>query len=329
MTIRYNFLKPIEEYFVDEPPLLRTAKTIQILVIRQTHDYTIFRTEETRELNIATIPKSINDGTPTVSVVMYASKQKAPENRMYITLFRSYAEKVGYKLPDYVKKCRLKDELCRSCPRCVLFGAVSTKKGSRSTERWNIKHRIEYSSAYSIEPYEQVSELITFNAVDTATQSTGQALGYTENIRPIVNFPSIITLNSVTKEEFILYLKTLLATKSYGAETRVKGDMVNYIVGIVAGFEEIITPLEFVLELREIDDWKDNPIGKTVEILNKYREYASTPELVKVLEKEEVESLIKEIKKFTPNKEFVEKLQSDAENFKKKAERIAKQLSQG
>ena len=47
-------------------PILRTPKTVQILLIRQTHDYTILRTEETRELNIAITPTSISN-----------SKQKA------------------------------------------------------------------------------------------------------------------------------------------------------------------------------------------------------------------------------------------------------------
>jgi len=51
-----EFLQPLADYFVEEIPLLRTAKTIQVVAIRQTHDFTVFRTEETRELNIVTLP---------------------------------------------------------------------------------------------------------------------------------------------------------------------------------------------------------------------------------------------------------------------------------
>ena len=169
-VVRYSFLSQLEGLFEPEIPLLQSAKTIQVLVIRQTHDYTIFRTEETRELNVATLPVSMSNPDAVLKAVMLASKQKAPENRMYIKLYRTYAVALGVALDEAVMSCRLKDNLCRMCPRCVLFGAVSTETGQES--RCNIQHRIEYSSAYSIEPYEEISELITFNAGDTATQST-------------------------------------------------------------------------------------------------------------------------------------------------------------
>lgn len=317
-----EFLSPLADYFVGEIPLLRTAKTIQIVTIRQTHDFTVFRTEETRELNIVTLPKSASDPEPVLKVVMLASKQKAPENRNYTTLFRTFAEKEGVKLDDVVKECRLKDNLCRMCPRCVLFGAVSTE-GGRGADRWNIKHRIEYSSAYSIEPYERISELITFNAVDPATQSTGQALGYTENVRPIANFPSVVTLNSVTWHELLWYLKTLLATKSYGAETRVKGDTVNYIVGVVAGFEEVITPLEINLELCDAE-WQNDPITTVYKILKKYSKEASSVNVTRVLKPEEVKELIEGVKQFEVNKEFLEEFMKIAKDFNDKASEEAK-----
>ena len=316
-----SFLQPLTDYFVDEIPLLRTAKTIQVIAIRQTHDFTIFRTEETRELNVVTLPMSVDNPNPVLKVVMLASKQKAPENRNYITLFRTFAEKEGIELEENVKMCRLKDNLCRMCPRCVLFGAVTTE-GGRGTDRWNIKHRIEYSSAYSIEPYERISELITFNAVDPTTQSTGQALGYTENVRPIANFPSVITLNSVTWHELLWYLKTLLATKSYGAETRVKGDTVNYIVGIAAGFEEIITPLELNLELCNVA-WQDNPVDTVHSILKKYASEASSVDVVKVLEPDEVKDVVEGVKNFKVNKEFMEEFAEIAKKFHDKVSGVA------
>ena len=320
--VEYSFLSPLEGLFEKRTPLLATAKTIQVLVMRQTHDYTIFRTEETRELNVATLPRSINDPEAVLKVVFLASKQKAPENRMYATLFKTYAEALGVSLDPEVKACRLKDHLCRKCPRCILFGAVVTEAGE-GQERWNIKHRIEYSSAYSIEPYEDISELITFNAVDTATQSTGQALGYTENIRPIAHFPSVITLKSVTEEELIWYLKTLMATKSYGAETRVKGDVINTIVGIAGGFEELVTSLEFSLEMAA-RDWASDPVAAAHEILNKYREYAALPEQVRILSPKELDQLIKGVRELKPTKEFIESLRDNALQFAEQARQYAK-----
>lgn len=302
----------ISEYLVEEIPLLRSTKTIQLLVMRQTHDYTIFRTEETRELNTATLPRSIDDPEPVIKVVFLAGKQKAPENRAYISLFRTVAGDLGVDVGP-AGSCRLKDKLCRSCPRCVLFGAVITEEGSSGKKRWNIKHRIEYSSSFSIEPYEEVSEMITFNAVDPATQSTGQALGFTENIEPVVNFPSVVTLNSVTEEELIWYLKTLLATKSYGAETRVKGDVVNEVIGIIAGYEEVVTSLELNLE---ICSKGVNGLGAS---LNKYKELAAFPDKVLILGPEKTSKLMEAVRRFEPDQEFLRALRDKAIGFSKRA----------
>ena len=307
----------ISPYLLDEIPIHRGAKTIQVLMIRQTHDFSIFRTEETRELNTVVLPRSISDPSQVVKVVFLASKQKAPENRAYISLFRTFAEDLGVQLDDEVRKCRLKDNLCRKCPRCVLFGAVSTEQGKQ--ERWNIKHRIEYASAYSLEPYEDVAEYLVFNAVDSATQNTKQAPGSTENVSPVVNFPSIVSLNSITEEELIWYLKTLMATKSYGAETRIKGDVVNEVVGLVAGYEEIITSLEFMLELAE----HDGDINRTGEILEKYRRMSAFPDRTVVLGAGEVSDLMNSVRRFNPTREFIEALGEKAKKFHEEVSEVA------
>lgn len=307
--------KNLTKFFVESPRLFRTSKNIQILVLRQTQDFTIFRTEETRELNLVTLPKSALDKTPTAKVVMLASKQKAPENRLFHNLLRTAAEQVGHKLDDGQGQCELKDNLCQKCPRCILFGSVSVEKGGQ--ERWNIKHRIEYSSAYSVEPYEEIYEILTFNAVDSVTQSTGQALGYTENIQPLTTLPSIVTLNSVTLEEFIAYLKTLMACKSYGAETRVKGDMVNHILGIVGSYDEIITPLEYNLELSAVKLGEVNPLEKTAEILEKYKRFSAFSNDVVLLSGKELSNFIGRIGEFQYSKPFIEKIYQDALNLGK------------
>lgn len=328
-------IKKLAPYFVSTPPLLRTARTLQILLVRQTHDYSIFRTEETRELNVVTLPKAMSDASSILKVAMLASKQKAPENRMYATLTKTLAEDIKVEnnknllesLADKEEQlfkswseCSLKDNLCRRCPRCILFGAVSTERGRE--ERWNIKHRIEYSTAYSLEPHEEIYEMLTFNAVTDETQSTGQALGYTENIQPLAHFPSVVTLNSVTREEFIMFLKTLLACKSYGAEGRIKGDVVNYISGIVAGYEEIMTSLEYSLELADRKD--QGFVAATCQILQGYQKNAAFSDKVVCLTSEEVKTLVEGISAFSPTQEFLKKLYSDAQTFYRQAEKIAK-----
>ena len=214
------------------------------------------------------------------------------------------------QLDQAVLACALKDRLCMKCPRCVLFGAVSVETGREA--RWNIKHRIEYSTAYSVEPYEQIMEILTFNAVDPITQSTEQALGATQNVQPLAHFPSVVTLNSVMEEELIWYLKTLMATKSYGAETRGKGDVVNHILGVVFGYEEVITSLEYSLEMAarrtEWLDGSEDPAELTERILQSYAQSAAFPSKVKVMSAEEVSSLVEEVRGFNPDAEFIERL---------------------
>jgi len=301
----------LEGLFVDELDLYRTANTIQLLVLRQTHDYTIFRTEETRELNVVTLPRSSEDHTSSLRVAMLASKQKAAESRHFLTVVRTAAG--DESLDDEQRKCTLKDALCQKCPRCVLFGAVSTAGGRG--ERWNIKHRVEYSTAYSIEPYDEISEIMTFNAVDAVSQSTGQALGYTENVSPLANFPSVITLNSITKAEFVAFLKCLLSCKSYGAETRTKGDLVNHLLGVVGGYEEIITSLELCLEASARPEFLKTPVDTTEKIVKQFSEYAMFQDTLVYVRGDEVMQKIRDV---PLDGELARLLYSDAKRFSEK-----------
>ncbi len=306
-------LKPIEPYLVGELPLLKKAYTIQVVLLRQTHDLSIFRTEATGELNIVTLPHSASDDSPELKIVMYGSKQKAPETRQYVNLVRTLAQDMGVELDEDQRDCALKDRLCMKCPRCALFGAVSLE------ERWNIKHRVDYNSAYSLENYEDYSEVLTWNAVETPTQSTGRALGKTETTTPLVNFPSIVTLTSVTEAELIMFLKTLLTCKSYGAETRIRGEMSNYLLGIVGGYEELLTPLELNLELNA-REWRHNPEKAVKETLEAYREYAAFRTKVRIVTGEELKTLTNDLQEFEPTEEFLQEMYEQAKNLQTRIE---------
>jgi CRISPR type I-D-associated protein Csc2 len=293
-------------------------------MIRQTHDFTILRTEETRELNIAVTPSSFSDSKQKARVVFLASKQKAPESREFASLVKEYYNQhnISTEGKEAILNCELKDRLCRACPRCTLFGAVVIDEKSKIwKKRWNIKHRIEYSSAFSLEAYDMISENLTFNAVTESTQLTEQALGATENVVPLANFPSIISLNSPTWEEFVLVIKNLLRCKSYGAEGRTKGDTVNYITGMILANEEVITPLEYVLELSEIERNKDVHEA-TYKIAEKYGKMAACQEALKILTPEELEGFIDYVQKTPLTKEFVTKAFKDSLEFGKQIEAL-------
>lgn len=285
----------LKDYLVAKPEPIIGAKTIQIFLLREVLDYTALRTEETRELNTIATPLSISKKEQVSRVGFLASKQKAVESRELERMLRTSVEKnkgtIGDKLildkkdnkVKTIKQCYLKDNLCIECPRCALYGATSLSKEA------NIKHRIEYSTAFSILPWDDIAETITFNAIDDKSIMTGQALGSRYVVKPATIFPSIVTLKSVSREELILTIKTLLAAKSYGAETRIGGDIRNHIVGIASGWEEIITPLEFMLELY---DKKTDVEGKTsleieqtvINILQNYKQYTANPDKMKILD---------------------------------------------
>ncbi len=291
-------LERLQSYWEKDLPLLRTPRTIQILLVRQTHDYSIFRTEESRELNVVALPHSLRHKNSETRVVMLASKQKAPETRRFAELAKALAQETGVSLDQDQLDCSLKDKLCRRCPRCSLFGAVSTETG-QGADRWNIRHRIEYASAFSVEPYEAVSELLTFNAVTEQSQSTGQALGYTENVGPLVHFGSVVSLVAPTRDEFLLTLLTLLSTKQYGAETRTRGATVNHVLGVLAGWEEVVTSLEWTLALAEGD--KANWFEATEAMVAPFLKEATFPDKALAITGPDLAALLDEVRATAPN----------------------------
>ncbi|MHA1265539.1 MAG: type I-D CRISPR-associated protein Cas7/Csc2 [Candidatus Helarchaeota archaeon] len=286
------------------------AKTIQIILIRQVLDFTILRTEDSRELNTVELPKSFEDTSREVFGLFLASKQKAVETRRFMELLRT--------IKDY--NCHLPMNLCMNCPRCILFGAVKPSGGT-----YNIKHRIEYSSAFSIQPFADIHEIMTFNAINEGNQKTGQALNITHNLKPLTIFPSIITLKSVTPREFIMVIKTILGSHSYGAESRVKGDTRNEIIGIVGGFEEIITPLELNMELRKMLNGDtsitlDNLAKNTAEILEKYKNLAATPADITILQEDDLKNILNTIRDISIDENFIAAMDKDVANFTHLAE---------
>jgi hypothetical protein len=135
----------------------------------------------------------------------------------------------------------------------------------------------------------------------------------------MVDFPSIVSINSPTWEELVLVIKNILRCKSYGAEGRTKGDMVNYITGIIVANEEVLTPLEYVLELSEPNADSDF-LKATYTIAQKYLEMAVSQEAVRILSPQELENFVNYIQNLQLEKEFIEKAFKDSLDFGKKIE---------
>jgi CRISPR type I-D-associated protein Csc2 len=302
-------IEPIQPYLRDKPHPLIGAETIQLLLLREVLDYTVLRTEETRELNTVQTPLSVDNPEPVRRVAFLATKQKAAESRQLEHLLRSAREEA--KLQPVL--CYLKDNLCMRCPRCGLFGATSTEAGQGA--RANIKHRIEYSTAFSLLPFEEIAQSHTFNAINDSNQTTGQALGTRESVGPATLFPSVVTLKSITQNELVLAIKALLACKSYGAESRIGGDMRNHIVGIVAGWEEVITALEFSLELYLRQD-ELTPEVVAALLMEQYAPLAANRSKVRVLSPSEVRGVVEACAMRELDGPFVEAAYGDVSEYR-------------
>jgi len=299
----------IEGYLVERPRPLIGAETVQLILIREILDYTVLRTEEDRQLNAVVTPRSIKKPETIRRVAFLATKQKAAESRQLEQMLRTACHEAELEIPE----CYLKDHLCMRCPRCGLFGATSTESGQ--ADRANIKHRIEYSTAFSLLPFEDIASSTTFNAINDKDITTGQALNARHAVAPATLFPSVVTLKSVTRRELILAVKMLLSCKSYGAESRIGGDIRNTIIGVVAGWEEAITSLELVLELF---DRQDNLTPDQVEnlITTTYLPMAGNPDRISVLSSKDVEALIKACTTAKLDKAFLKECYGDIESYR-------------
>ena len=299
-------LESLNKYFVDVPEPILQAETIQILVLREVLDFAVFRTEDDREINTVLTPISIENQEPMNRVAFLASKQKAVESRNLASLLRTLSKKYNYE----IEECYLKDQLCLQCPRCGLFGGTSTS--SYKSSKSNIRHRISYSTAFSLKSFDDLSEGITFNAINNKTISTGQALNLRKVVKPAAVFSSIITLRSVTWKEFVLAIKTVLSSHKYGAETRIGGDVRNNIVGIIGGWEELITPLEFTLTLA---DYTFN-MEEAMQKVRSYKEYAAHPAEIEILMGNPLNLILTELQNFELSKEFLEEAYMDIKKYR-------------
>jgi len=303
---------PLRDYFVDAPQPILRKETIQVVVLREALDYAIFRTEETREINKALTPVSVQRaGEQMERVAFLASKQKAVESRELAQVLRTAAAEQEVAVHD----CWLKDHLCLQCPRCILFGGTNASSYMTGQNAANVKHRIAYSTAFSLAEYHDVEEAITFNAVSEQDIKTGQVLNVRNVVKPATLFPSIISLQSVTWKELLLTLKAVLGAHRYGAESRIGGDMRNTVFGIVAGWEEVITPLELTLELydRHADGLTPEAVAS---ILVRYGGSAAHRSKVSVLSPSQVDALIDTVSEYDLSKEFIEAAYREAEVYR-------------
>jgi CRISPR type I-D-associated protein Csc2 len=259
-------LKKRENWFVGLPMPTTKNLYIQILLLREIHDYSIFRTEAGAELNTVLVPKSLTNPERVKRVVVLGRKFKAVERRVGRDLIRS-------AIHNFEKKCNLPDRLCLECPDDWLHGAISTIRGA---ERELALHsRTLYESAFTLREVEDIVELVTLNAVSEVTGTTGVSLTSQFMLPPAIYLPNVVTLHSVTWKELLYMLASIVRASRYGARSAVQATVKNHICALIFGEGCAVTSLELTLAL--CDSIKEDELVKINDglLLKKINEYVN------------------------------------------------------
>ena len=244
-------LKKYENWFVSLP--MPTTKNLyaQILLLREIHDYSVFRTEAGAELNTVLTPKSLGNSKRIKRVVALGRKFKAVERRVGRDIIRSAK-------PDFEEKCCLPDRLCLACPDDWLHGGISTIRGA---ERELALHsRALYESAFTLRDVEDIVELITMNAVSEVTGTTGVSLTSQFMLPPAIYLPNVVTMHSVTWKELLYMLASIVRASRYGARSAVQATVKNHVCALIFGEGCAVTSLELTLAL--CDRIKEDELDK-------------------------------------------------------------------
>lgn len=299
-------LKKYEKWFVSLPMPTTKNLYVQILLLREIHDYSIFRTEAGAELNTVLTPKSLENSKRIKRVVVLGRKFKAVERRVGRDIIRSVK-------PDFEKKCCLPDKLCLTCPDDWLHGGISTIRG---VERELALHsRALYESAFTLHDAEDIIELITMNAVSEVTGTTGVSLTSQFMLPPAIYLPNVVTMHSVTWKELLYMLASIVRASRYGARSAVQATVKNHINALIFGEGCAVTSLELTLALcdRIKEDELDKiDTGLLVKIINEYVNVAADKLWFKteIVRGEELTKIL-EVEKKTDIKVLVDSMYDD------------------
>lgn len=102
-------------------------------------------------------------------------------------------------------------ELCSECPTCWLYGSVGAVGEAAKKKDYNIKSRVLYASALSVEPSDIAVAVHNRNAPNELDHTTGEAGIHSEElIKANVHFPTITLLERVVDWEIGAFAHALL-----------------------------------------------------------------------------------------------------------------------
>jgi CRISPR-associated protein Csc2 len=227
---------------------LPESRYISILLLRTTHSEAIFRTEGSgegcnRELvvdaNGETVCRAIISKRKQIAVERREGRQLLRKNNL---LFTAEDGEVTAK-----NVCALnRNNPCAKCIDCYLYGYAVGGGGAQ-------KSRVISDDAFSLLPFDQISDKKTFNALydnntmrDPVNGEPSSSIGEDEYIIPGVHFLDIEVLKDVTEGEFIYVIGNILRSKRYGAITSRIGSVTNTVLGIIGSDTELFSTLEWV-----------------------------------------------------------------------------------
>lgn len=238
-------VESFKERFVDAPSTVKTGKYATIFVMRKAESECIFRTDKeiSNEVTLAGISRRDDNGDGGDFTRVYLSKRKvvAPERRAGREMLRKFG--LLNKGEDGAQ-CTINKEMCGKCVDCRLYGSAVGSNVS-------LKSHVVSDEAFSMLPYDMVTEEHTFNAIyETGTMvdeegKHSQAINTDEVVRPGTIFLDMETITDVTVDEFKYILANILRTKRYGAMSSRIGKMENIVLGIAFSNCELFSNLEW------------------------------------------------------------------------------------
>lgn len=238
----------LQPYFAKTYKNLPESRYISIMILRTTQSEAIFRTEGSGEgcnmelvadLNGETVCRAVISKRKMIAVERRQGRELLRKNNLLFT--------AGDDPVTDENICALnRNNPCGKCMDCYLYGYAVGGGGAN-------KSRVISDDAFSLLPFDTISDKKTFNALydnstmrDPVTGSPSTSIGEDEYIVPCTHFLDIEVIKDVTEKEFIYVLGNILRSKRYGAITSRIGSTVNTVIGIVGSDTEVFSTLEWI-----------------------------------------------------------------------------------
>ncbi len=244
-----NFINALKPYVANQYSHLPKSRFISVFILRTTQSEAIFRTEGSGEGCNREIVTNSN-GQALFRAVISKRKQIAVERREGRQQLRKYELLFTNKEKEAIQDdnvCSMnRNNPCEKCIDCMLYGYAVGTGGAQ-------KSRVISDDAYSLLPFDLISDKKTFNALyenntmrDPISGKASSSIGEDEYIVPGSHFLDIEVLRDVTETELLMVLGNIIRSKRYGAITSRIGSVKNTILGITGSDSELFSTLEWI-----------------------------------------------------------------------------------